>query len=100
MSETRRGSWGRILSGVPKSAPPEDDDNVLHLPRATLDDLERAVAVAQNEVVAQGIEVDRAVMSYNTKLKALEDARVRMAERLKESGARIEFVHKFPEIET
>ena len=100
MSEsTKRESWGRILLGVPRSEP-SDDDNVVHMPRATLDDLERAVAVPQNEVVAQGIEVDRAVMSYNTKLKALEDARVRMAERLKESGARIEFVHKFPEIET
>lgn len=100
MSEpTKRGSWGRILSGVPKSEPPNDDDNVVHMPRPTLDDLERAVAIAQNEVVAQGIEVDRSVMSYNTKLKALEDARMRMADRLKESGARVEFVHKFPEIE-
>ena len=100
MTEAKRTRWGAILSGVPKSAPPEDDDNVLHLPRATLDDLERAVAVAQNAVVAQGIEVDRAVMAYNTNLKELEDARVRMADRLKESGARVEFVHKFPEIET
>jgi hypothetical protein len=99
MSETRRGTWGRILSGVPKSEPADDGDNVVHMPRPTLDQLENDCREAQNAVVAQGIEVDRAAMAYRTRLKALDDARQRLAERLKESGAKVEFTQQFPDIE-
>ena len=53
MRDTRRESWGRILLGVPRSEP-SDDDNVVHMPRATLDDLERAVAVAQMKSSRKG----------------------------------------------
>lgn len=89
-----------VLAGVPRTAQPDDDDdNVVHMPRPTLDDLERAVAIAQNEVVAQGIECDRAMLAYKKKLKALDEARSRMSERLKESGWLGEFVTRFPEVD-
>lgn len=87
----------RWWNGIPKSEPPPD--NVYHMPRPSLDQLENDCREAQNAVVAQGIEVDRAVLAYKTALKGLEEARHRLAERLKESGARIEFTQQFPEPE-
>lgn len=95
MTEKQKTRW---WAAVPRTSD-EPEDNVIHMPRPTLDDLERDVRTAQNDVISQGIECDRAMLAYKTKLKALDDARNRMAERLKESGAKIEFVTKFPEIE-
>lgn len=80
----------RFWNRVPKSEPVAD--NVYHMPRPSLDQLENDCREAQNAVVAQGIEVDRAVLAYKTALKGL-------AERLKESGARVEFTQQFPEQE-
>lgn len=95
----KRSSWlSGVLSAVPRTEPPAAD-NVVHMPRPTLDELENNCHLAQNAVVAQGIEVDRSVMAYRDKRQALEDARNRLAERLKESGAKVEFVQQFPDIE-
>jgi len=96
MTTTRRGTWGRILSGVPQSEP---NDNVVHMPRPTLDDLERQLIDAQNGVIDAGVECDRAAMVYTERLKVLEAARAKMAERLKESCIKAEFTQHFPEIE-
>lgn len=95
----KRSSWlSGVLSAVPRTEPPTAD-NVVHMPRPTLDELETDCRKAQNAVVAQGIEVDRAVMAYRTNLKALDEARNRLADRLKESGAKVEFTQQFPDIE-
>ncbi len=95
MTEKQKARW---WAAVPRTTV-EHEDNVVHMPRPTLDDIERAVADAQNAVIAQQIECERAMIAYKTALKSLEDARHRMAERLKESGAKVEFVTKFPEID-
>lgn len=90
-----------LLSGVPESEPARNDetDNVVQLPRPTLDDLERQLIDAQNALITAGVECDRAAMIYKDRTKSLDAARTRMAERLKESGALVEFVQKFPELE-
>ena len=98
MTEARRTRWGTILSGVPKSAP--HDDNVVHMPRPTLDELERQLIDAQNGVIDAGVECDRAAMVYNERTKSLATARVRMIERLKDCDAKVEFIRDYPEIET
>lgn len=87
----------RWWNGIPKSEPPPD--NVYHMPRPSLDQLEDDCREKQNAVVSAGIEVDRAVLAYKSALRELEEARHRLAERLKESGAKVEFVTQFPEPE-
>ena len=96
--QAKRTRWGAILSGVPKSSPP--DGNVVQMPRPTLDELERQLIDANNSVIDAGIECDRAAMVYNERTKALEAARARMAERLKDCDALVQFVRQYPEIET
>ena len=93
MHEKPKTRW---WNGVPKSEPAQVEGNVYHMPRPTLDQLETDCRDAQNAVVAQGIEVDRAVLAYKTALKTLDESRNRLAERLKESGARVEFTQQFP----
>jgi hypothetical protein len=98
MTEARRTRWGAILSGVPKTTPP--DDNVVHMPRPTLDELERQLVDARNAVISAGVECDRAAMVYTERLRILDAARVRMTERMKEVDGKLEFVRQYPEIET
>lgn len=85
MSEQPKSRW---WNAIPRSEPPAD--NVYHMPRPTLDALENDCRSAQNAVVDKGIAVDRAVMAYKEALSDLEEARSRLAERLKESGAKVE----------
>lgn len=99
MTEIKRTRWGSILSGVPKSAPPEDD-NVVHMALPCLNDLHRQLIDAQNGVIDAGVECDRAAMVYNERIKILDAARTRMAERMKEVDGKLEFVRQYPEIET
>ncbi len=87
----------RFWNRVPKTS--DADGNVVQMPRQTLDELERQLIDAQNAVINAGVECDRAAMIYKDKLEGLTVARSRFAERLKESGAKIEFVTSFPELE-
>jgi galactokinase len=98
MRTTIMGSIGSILSRVPVTA--EEPDNVVSLPRPTLDDLERELIDARNAVISAGVECDRAAMIYTERLRILEAARVRMAERMKEVDGKLEFTRQYPEIES
>ena len=98
MTEVKRTRWGAILSGVPKSEPP--GDNVVHMALPDLNDLHRQLIDANNAVIDAGVECDRAAMVYNERIKILDAARTRMAERLKDVDGKLEFVRQYPEIET
>lgn len=80
------------------SVPSTGDAKVVRMPRPTLDDLERDIAQAQNAVIDCQAAVDRAIIAHDAAVKTLEEARGRIAERLKESGARVEFTQHFQTI--
>ncbi len=96
MTDRPRNRW---WNGVTVTTPVERDDNVVHMPKPTLDELERQLIDAQNAVISAGIECDRAAMIYKDKIECLTIARSRFADRLKESGAKIEFVTTFPSLD-
>lgn len=100
MTERKRMSWATLLGAVPKSDPPNlpaNDENVIHLRRMSLDDLEQRGRDLQNRVVDAGIAVDRSMIDYNTRRADLYEWRREMTERLKDLGIRAEFPIDFPE---
>lgn len=72
--------------------------SVHQMPKAGLDQLERNVRQAEGSVISAAAAVDRAIIGYNESLQVLQEARTRFAERLKESGARIEFTQHYQPI--
>ena len=93
-----RSKWGSLLAGVPKSEPPQPD-NIVHLPRPSLDDMEDELARLEKAVIDRGVSVDLSVRAYNSALDEYKQAQARMIERLKESGFRVESAKQFPEID-
>lgn len=95
---SRRMSWNTLLRRVPVSEPPPDNaENVVPFRRQSLDEMEARLRDLQNAVVDKGIAVERAVMAYNSARVELEEERQKFADRLKESGARVEYPIQFPE---
>lgn len=92
MSE--KPKWWR---GVKTDAEEHPSDNVVHMPRPTLDDLETQLIDAQNAVISAEVECERAARIYADRLEQLKASRLRISERMKECGARVEFPQSFPE---
>ena len=91
----------RWWNGTPASEPGfmHAPQNIAHIPRTSLDDLEKRIRAIEGELVSLEAEMDRTAMRYNETRGHYMAVREQMAERLKESGIRAEFVRTPPTLE-
>jgi hypothetical protein len=73
--------------------------NVARMPTPNLDDFEKRIRQLEGELIGIGTEIDRLGMKFNSVRDQLVQVREQMANRLKESGIKAEFMTTFPEID-
>jgi hypothetical protein len=91
----------RWWNGTPSSEPGfmHAPGNVAHMPRQTLDEMEHRLRAKEGELVGLEADMDRTAMKYNDVRAQYIAIREQMAERLKESGIKAEFVRTPPTLE-
>ena len=98
MTEIKRTRWAGILSGVPRSEPP-DTGTVVEHPSSTLDQMERRVRDLENELVVVTADLERLGLKYMTLRETLMHAQTAFCDRLKDSGIKAEPVRIPPALE-
>ena len=94
---TTRRWWNQTPNSEPGFM--HGHDNVARMPKPNLEDFEKRIRQLEGELIGIGTEIDRLGMKFNSVHDQLKQVREQMANRLKESGIKAEFMTTFPEID-
>lgn len=107
MSEERSTGWVQsFISRAPASGkpapskpPPPHPDNVVQMPRPSLDDRTRRLRSLDQQLMDIAIEMDRLGMQFNAIREDLMRERALFLDELKVENVKAAFTHEPPEVE-
>lgn len=87
-----RSKWGPFLANIPRTGGPPDD-NIVPL-SISLDQIERDIREATNELVRLEVEHEKIAAGYADAAERLRAAQMRLIDRTKHLGIRAEIVDR------
>ncbi len=85
--------WRSLLGNVPVTRPPDEEGNVTPLP-VSLDKIEHEIKDATNLMVYLEAEMQKIGGAYDDAQEKLRAAQMRMIDRVKHLGLRVEIVER------